>query len=148
MNIEFRKCDYNDLDFILKLKELCMKWYIEKIYGWDNDIQREKTMEELNMHINDMRIITLNDSDIGVTTFFEESHKYVVGLIMIHPDYQRKGIATKIINDYINKARSENKNIEIKTYKHNPAKRLYERLGFKQFKEDDTHIYLNIELDK
>ena len=33
-NIEFRNCEYSDTDYILKLKELCIKWYIEIIYGW------------------------------------------------------------------------------------------------------------------
>ena len=148
MNVEFRKCVYNDVEFMVKLKELCMKWYIEKIYGWNIDIQREKTIHEIDKHKNDMRIITLDKKDIGVTTFFEEDGKYVIGLIMIHPDYQGKGIATEIINNYINKARSENKNIQIKTYKYNLARRLYERLGFKQYNEDDTHVYLSIEYEK
>lgn len=30
MKIEFRKCKQNDISFILELKELGMKWYIEK----------------------------------------------------------------------------------------------------------------------
>ena len=101
MNVEFRKCKYSDIDFILKLKELCFKWYIEIIYGWDINIQREKTIHELDKHINDMRIIKLDNKDIGVTTFYETEGTYVVGLIIIHPDYQNKGIATNIIKEYI-----------------------------------------------
>ena len=34
--------------------------------------------------------------------------------------------------------------IDKKTYKENPAKNLYERLGFKKYDEDNTHIYLEI----
>ncbi len=50
MKITFRNCEYNDCDFILNLKELGIKWYIEKIYGWDTDIQREKTKHEIENH--------------------------------------------------------------------------------------------------
>lgn len=146
MQIDFRKCEYSDLDYILKLKELGMKWYIEKIYNvWDIEFQKTATKKELDKHINDMRIILVDGSDAGVTTFFEEDNKYVVGLILIHPDYQGKGIATKIISEYIDTAKKDKKEIKIKTYKENPARRLYERLGFKIYEEDKTHVHMSID---
>lgn len=148
MNIDFRKCKYDDLDFIMELKELCLKWYIEIIYGWNNKVQREKTILELDKHINDMRIIIWNNKDIGITTFYEENDIYVIGLIMINPDYQNKGIAAKIINEYIDITKKENKKIIIKTYKNNPARKLYGRLGFNLYNEDDTHVYLEIDFRK
>ena len=147
-NINFRSCKYDDDEFIVNLKELCFKWYIEIIYGWDKNIQKEKTIKELDKHINDMRIIMFDNKDIGVTTFYKEDNTYVVGLIIIHPDYQRNGIATKIINEYIDIAKRENKRIIIKTYKENPAKKLYERLGFKLYEEDNTHVHMCIDFCK
>ena len=144
MNIGFRKCEYDDLEFILKLKELCFKWYIEIIYGWDIDKQREFTKRELDEHLKDMKIITMDDNDIGLTTFYNENDIYVVGMIMIHPEYQNKGIATNILKEYIEIARKDNKKIILKTYKKNPARKLYERLGFKIYEEDETHVHLCI----
>ena len=44
MKIEFRDCKYNDVDFIVKLKELCLKWYVEKIYHWDINIQKKRQL--------------------------------------------------------------------------------------------------------
>ena len=148
MKIEFRKCKQDDVSFILELKELGMKWYIEKIYGWNIEIQKEKTKREIEKFIDTMKIIVVDNQDIGVTNFFEDKGKYHVGLIIVHPDYQGKGIATKIINDYIDIAKKEQKEILIKTYKCNPAKKLYEKLGFKQYDEDDTHVYLSINFKK
>ena len=148
VDIEFRKCEYDDCEFILDLKELCLKWYIEIIYGWDINVQRQKTKEELESHKDDMRIIIHDNKDIGVTTFYEENGEYVVGLIMVHPDCQNVGIGSRIINSYIDIARKEKKRILIKTYKLNPAKNLYERLGFKIYKEDVTHVYLEIDFNK
>ena len=142
--LSFRNASFDDYEYILKLKELCLKWYIEIIYSWDTNIQREKTIHELEKHKDDMRIILLNNKDVGVTTFYEETGEYVVGLIMVHPDCQGLGFGSKIINEYINIAKKERKRIIIKTYKLNPAKRLYERLGFKIYNEDDTHIFLHI----
>ena len=145
MEIKFRNCRYDDCEFILNLKELGMKWYVEKTYGWDINFQRERTKREIEKFIDRMRIIIADNKEIGATNFFEENNEYVVGLVLIHPDYRGKGIATKIINDYINIARNNNnKSIRLSTYKYNPAKKLYERLGFKQYDEDDTKSYLRI----
>ena len=147
MEIKFRNCRYDDCEFILKLKELGMKWYVEKTYGWDINFQRERTKREIEKFIDTMRIIIADNKEIGATNFFEENNEYVVGLVLIHPDYRGKGIATKIINDYINIARNNNKSIRLSTYKYNPAQKLYERLGFKQYDEDDTNSYLRIEFN-
>ena len=59
MDFTLRNCTLNDLDFILNLKELGMKWYIEKLYGWNAEIQKAKTLEELNKYLNDMKIIMI-----------------------------------------------------------------------------------------
>lgn len=143
-NITFRNCEYNDVEFIVKLKELGLKWYMEKIYGWDYEIQINKTKKELDKHINDMRIIQIDNTDIGITTFYEENNEFVIGLTLIHPDFRNKGIATQIINSYIKIAQEQKKNINIKTYKYNPAQNLYKRLGFIEDNIDETHIYLKI----
>ena len=121
-----------------------MKWYIEKIYGWDIDIQRQKTLKEMQNKLENMRVIVVDGKDVGVTTFSEFEDYFEVGLTIIHPNYQNKGIASGIINEYINVAKTKGKRIKIKTYKENPAQKLYLRLGFKAYKIDDTHIHFEI----
>ncbi len=146
--LSFRDTTLDDCEYILYLKDLCLRWYIEIIYGWDFDVQRKLTKKELEQHKDDMKIIKYNNKDVGVTTFYEENGEYVVGLIMVHPDCQNLGIGSKIISEYIKIAKDDKKRIIIKTYKLNPAKKLYERLGFKKYNEDDTHVYLDIVFNK
>ena len=148
MKVDFRNCEYADLEFILRLKELCIKWYIEIIYGWNTDVQREKTKSELDNHKDDMRIILDDSKPIGVTTFYKKDGTYIMGLIMIHPDYQGTGIGTKIINEYINIAKNDRSKIITKTYKENPALKLYKKLGFKRYDEDKTHIHLSMDFNE
>lgn len=144
MKYNLRKCSFDDIDFIFELKKLCLKWYIEIVYGWDDKSQYNKTKNELNRNIEYMKIICVDDMAVGVTTLSEEDGCYRVGLTMIHPDYQNTGIGSAVIRDYINLAEKDNKRIIIKTYKDNPAQNLYKRLGFKVYNADSTHIHLEI----
>lgn len=143
-----RECKYSDIDFIVELKKLGLKWYIEKIYGWGDEVQREKTIKELEENINNMKIIVIDGIDVGLTTFIRDEIVYCIGLTLIHPKYQNKKIATTILSSYIQMAKQDRKRIIIKTYKENPAKRLYERLGFKIYKTDDTHVHLEMDFSK
>ncbi len=65
MIYRLRECKFDDLDFILKLKEFGMKWYIEKIYGWDINVQKQKTLKELHNNLNNMKIIMVDGNDVG-----------------------------------------------------------------------------------
>ena len=91
-----------------------------------------------------MKIIVVEGKDAGVTTFIEADNYFQVGLTIILPQYQNKGLATSIISEYIIIAKRKKKRIIIRTYKENPAQNLYKRLGFNIYKTDDTHIYLDI----
>lgn len=144
MEYTFRPCTYADVDFIVHLKDLGLRWYIEKIYGWNYDVQKEKTIHEFDRFIKNIRIIQTDGKDIGVTTFHKQDEYYTVGLIIIHPNYQGKGIAREIITSYIELSKQDKKDIKIKVYKENRAQELYKRLGFKEFERDNTHLYMEI----
>ena len=144
MNFTLRNCLMSDAKFILNLKELGMKWYIEKLYGWNIDIQMQKTIDELNENLSNMKIIMAEGKDVGVTTFIEYDDYCQVGLIVIHPDFQNKGIASQIIKNYIEIAKNKSKRIIIKTFKENPAQNLYKRHGFQVYETDNTHLHLEI----
>lgn len=46
-----------------------------------------------------MKIISVDNIAVNVTTFSEEDGFYRVGLTMIHPDYQNKGIGSAVLKD-------------------------------------------------
>ena len=60
-----------------------------------------------------------------------------IGMFAILPDYQGMGIGTQILTNVL----KENKDVRIylKTYKENPARNLYQRVGFKKYDETETH---------
>ena len=107
--------------------------------------QREITANELETYLKFIRIIMVDGKDIGVTSLWEYDDYYEVGLIAVHPSYQGMGIASSILRTYIQKAREDKKRLLIKVYKENPALRLYKKVGFEAYDENQTHVFLKID---
>lgn len=134
----FRKCKGTDFQFIYDLKEKCFKWYVEKIYGWNENTQIELTQKDMAEHLADMSIIQYEGKDIGLFTFYcDDMGDAYIDTFAILPEYQGKGIGTQILLDVL----EENKGVRIylKTYKENPARNLYRRVGFRKYDETETH---------
>ena len=83
-------------------------------------------------------IIMYGDKKIG---FYNgeilENGNYEVGNICIIPEYQGKGIGSKILKDILEE--NKDKNIEIQYFKQNPVGKLYDRLGFVSNGETEFH---------
>ena len=138
MEYTFRKCNNTDIKFIYKLKEKCFKWYVEKIYGWNEQMQIELIQKEMDEHLDDTSIIQYKGIDIGIfTLYYDEIGDACVDMFAILPDYQGKGIGTQILINVL----EENKNVRIylKTYKENSSRILYQRVGFRKYDETETH---------
>jgi len=57
------------------------------------------------------------------------------------PDYQNKGLGSYLFKQIFSQAISSNKSVSIHVEHNNPAKKLYERLGF-SVKSKTNDIYL------
>ena len=92
----------------------------------------------MDEHLDDMNIIQLGGVDIGIFTFYyDDKGEGCIGMFAILPEYQGKGIGTQILTNILEK----NKDVRmyLKTYKENPARNLYQRVGFRKYEETETH---------
>ena len=138
MEYNFKKCEEADFDFIYELKEKCFRWYVEKIYGWKEDIQRQFLTNEMAKHLPDMNIIQCGGKDIGLFTFFyDENGDACVSTFAIMPEYQGKGIGTRILTKVLEE--NKDKRVYLQTFRENPARNLYQRMGFQKYGETETH---------
>ena len=62
--------------------------------------------------------------------------------MQILPEFQGEGIGKQLIEQTIDKATSENKELNLKVLKRNPAKFLYLRSGFKVVGQDDLEFHM------
>lgn len=143
MEYTFRNCNDADIPFLLELKEKSFRWYIETLYGWHEVVQTDIIKKELAEHQQDMRIIQCEGKDAGIFTFFyDEKGDAFIELIALMPEYRGKGIATQIITKVLEE--NKGRRVHLQTFRENPARELYQKLGFHKYGETETHWLMEV----
>ena len=144
--IDFRQATEEDFDFLFAMHISTMKEYVDRIWGWDDAFQESLFRERYIP--NQVQVITFDGKDIGMISLEERDEDVFLRAIEILPSHQGQGIATRIIQQIIDDAASKQKPVILSVLKVNPAKRLYERLGFSIIEETDTHFIMKTSLPK
>ncbi len=142
--ISLRPAVDGDFGFLYALHAATMKEYVDQTWGWDEAFQQTRYQESFIP--GDTRIITWDGTDIGMLATEEREADVFLSLIEIDPGHQRQGIGALIINTVIAEARRIGKPVFLHVLKVNPAKRLYDRLGFSVVSETPTHFYMSTTL--
>ena len=117
-----------------------MKCYVERTWGWDEHWQVRHFRERFDASTR--QVIQYDGTDIGFIDVEEREDHFSLGFIGISPDYQRRGIGTFLIHDLLRKAAARGLPVTLQVLKGNPARALYERLGFELTGETDTHYLM------
>ena len=124
-SFQIREMTYDDIDDILQVEELC--------YG-EHHWSRESFLTELNNEISSYRcILDINGKCVGymgIWKIIDEAH---VTNLSVHPDYQNKKIAHRLLLASIEECYKEKiKYITLEVRVSNKkAIHLYEKFGFK-----------------
>jgi ribosomal protein S18 acetylase RimI-like enzyme len=143
-NLKFELIPYtaSSYDFVYGVKKTVYKKYVEEIFGeWNDKFQHEMFDKFLQSCGGGIFLIVLNDKKIGFVNGKSVSDiSFDLGNICILPEYQGNGIGTKLLLGLIEKHKSQD--IYLRVFKQNPAKNLYERLGFEVYGETETHFLM------
>lgn len=143
MKYLFRNCALDDFDFLFELKKQNFKWYVDKIWGWNDDEQKQRLKQDLKEHLQHKRIILLDNKEVGVYAIHTtENGDLFINEISILKEYQNKGIGRKILEEQLKENHKKGIRTILQVFKENPAKRLYEKLGFKVYGETETHYQM------
>ncbi len=125
---------------LYEIKKDNFKWYVEKIYGWDEEKQIEFQKKFIEEHSKNIQVIKVKDEVIGmISSYIDENNENIVELIYIDKKYQGKGIGTNLLKEQLKRDKENKRNTILQVFKENSAKHLYEKLGFKTYEETDTH---------
>ncbi len=138
--VSLRPALKSDYDFLYDLHCMVLKEYIMQTWSWDSDWQEAYFAD--HFHPEDREIILVDGEPAGVISIEERASEVFLANIGLLTDFQNRGIGSMLIRKVLQSAFSVGKPVTLHVLRVNPARRLYERLGFKVVKETPERFYM------
>ncbi len=142
--IELRPALDHDFEYCRRLYFSEMRWIIEELH-LDRTAQETGLRQQWNS--TQVRIVVLDGADVGWVQTIREQDELFVGQMFVEGRFQRKGIGTEVMKRLISEAAAFNLAVRLNVVSINPARRLYERLGFRVTHEGDRKCYMKRDAD-
>jgi GNAT superfamily N-acetyltransferase len=137
-NLTLRKASPNDREFAYAVKRAAFKEYVEKVWGWDEDEQRQLHAQRFGTQ--DFRVINLAGTDVGIIAVVIAPDGVKVNQRFLLPDHQGKGIGHTCMLLVMEEARQLGLPVRLRVLEVNPrALAFYQRLGFRCTGDTHTH---------
>ena len=141
-NINLRQSTESDRGFVNHLTERTMSAYVEATWSSLEDRAHYFSMNQFDQAKT--RIIQCDGEDVGRITVSYLHDRVVLEAIHIDEVFQGKGIGGYLIKRVIGEAKERRLPLELILLKANPAIRLYERTGFRVYRQDDNRYYMRV----
>jgi len=140
-NLTLRRASLADNEFAYGTKKAAFREYVERVWGWDEDEQRQ--LHEQRFRSQDFRVINLGGTDVGIMAMVTELDCVRVNQLFLLPKHQGKGIGRECRLLVMEGARRLALPVHVRVLRVNPkALAFYQRLGFVRTGETDTHILM------
>ena len=145
MDIKLISATQKDYDFARMAHHQSYKDMVIRQFGsWDDKLQDD--FFDKTWHRYPHAIIEVNNERCGYCSIQNEEKILWVRELVICLDYQNKGIGSSLLKKFIQRGKLEEIHVQLNVMKANSgAKRLYEKLGFQIYGENDTHYLMRIE---
>jgi GNAT superfamily N-acetyltransferase len=144
MQIALRPAIPQDFEYCERLYFAGMKRVIEEL---NLDMTAQANSFRQQWTLTEVRIVVVDGSDAGWLQSIMRDDGLFVGQLFVDAPFQRQGIGTEVMYRLIGEAARLDKGVRLAVVKINPARRLYERLGFRTTHEDDRKFYMKRDLD-
>lgn len=143
-DLELRERKPEDESFLL---EVYASTRLEELegFGWDHNqkqafIRMQFLARERCYPRVDDQIILLNGRPVGRIMIDRSETAILLRDIALLTEYRNTGIGARLLQDLIKEATSAKKPIELHVVALSPAVRFYERLGFRQTRDDGAYL--------
>lgn len=138
--IALRPATDEDQAFLRSLHHACYRPYVEEIWGW-NEAEQDRRFAG-SWSTADRSVVEMPGEPIGVLQVSRRPDHVFIADIEIHPDHQRRGIGARLLRKVLAEADAEGVPVRLRVLRNNPARRLYQRLGFAVENETKTHYLM------
>ena len=144
MPIAMRPALDADFDYCRGLYFDEMAWIMDELHL---DLAAQESGFQQQWQTTQVCIITLDRADVGWFQTIRQPEALLISQMFVEREFQRRGIGTEIMKRLIDDASQIGLPLLLSVVKINPARRLYERLGFRITHEDDRKFYMKRDLD-
>ena len=150
MNVVLRDSDASDADFLLKLYCESRKdemanwgWNAEQADGFLRMQHHARTLGYAAQHPDATDSIILVDNEPAGRMMVDRSSEevWLVDIALL-TSWQGRGIGTGLVRQLVESAEVAGKPVRLHVATGNPAKRLYERMGFETIHEDGGYFLM------
>lgn len=139
--VTLRKAGSKDNDFTYFVKKVAFRQYVEQVWGWDEEEQRQ--LHERRFRSQDFRIVNLAGTDVGIIAVVMTSDCIKVNQLFFLPEHQGKGVGRKCMSLIIEEAHRLSLPVKLRVLKVNlRAQAFFKKLGFVCIGETNTHILM------
>jgi ribosomal protein S18 acetylase RimI-like enzyme len=137
---KLRAATEDDRAMLFEVHCVAMRPYVEATWGWDDEEQARMFAERFRAAA--WQVVTVGDETTGMLSIEESQDEIWLASIEIHPRFQGRGLGTAIVRSLLTRSAKSGKPLTLRVlHANHRARALYERLGFKQFREIETHVY-------
>ncbi|MGA8496542.1 MAG: GNAT family N-acetyltransferase [Xanthobacteraceae bacterium] len=142
MNVAFRPALPEDFDY-------CERLYFAEMERIHRELKLDRDLQVASFRrqwqATQVRIIMLDGADIGWLQSTTRDSSFFLGQLFVEASRQRRGVGTAVMHRLIGEATRAQQAMTLGVVKSNPAKRLYDRLGFRTAHEDEYKFYMRRE---
>jgi GNAT superfamily N-acetyltransferase len=127
--LTLRRARPEDVEFAFRVLEETMREYAVATWGtWWEEQSRRETVEQVSAGRTE--IIELDGQPMGVHLVDRPGTHFQLVQLYIAKEFQRRGFGTELLQRLFVEAKAANLPIRLRVLAVNPARALYERLGF------------------
>jgi GNAT superfamily N-acetyltransferase len=139
MTIAFRPATPQDFDYCASLYFAGMEAIIRQL---DLDMAAHTASFRARWDVAEVRILTRDGADIGWLQTATEADAVFLKQLFVEAPHRRLGIGTEVMRRLVDEAANAGRAVTLGVVKTNPAKRLYDRLGFRVTHDDGRKFYM------
>jgi ribosomal protein S18 acetylase RimI-like enzyme len=138
MDVTLRPATVDDIVALFAIHRLAMRGYVELTYGpWDEPWQAAFFRDHFDTGVR--QVIIAHGAAAGFFDLVPRDDGFYVSELVIDPACQRRGIGTHLLREAQAAASAKGLPLRLQVLRVNPARALYERLGFVTNGETETH---------
>jgi GNAT superfamily N-acetyltransferase len=139
--ITLRMAGPDDRELLFHVFKMSLGPYIAQTYGtWQEDEQRTRFFEGLKPETH--QIVEHAGQPVGLLSVVHAPGVVMLNRVFLLPPFQGRGLGGRLVRQVLADADAVGLPVRLRVLKVNPARRLYERVGFVEIERTETHFVM------